>query len=355
MTRILIVEDDKLDQKAITKVLDQQSDYHYTIASTLIEARAKLKETAFDLVLLDANLPDGSTMELFDDLSGTPFVITAGAGSEDYAIRAYKAGACDYLIKDINRFYLKLIPSTIEKALKQKELEKLKESFVGMVTHELRTPLVVIEIGLKNLLGDALGPLSPKQAETVEMNIQNAKHLGKLIDDLLDLSRLQSGRAEIERREVDLGHLIHEVIEKFQPPAKEGKPLVCTELSDKLPPLECDPYLISQVLTNLLSNAIRYVEDKIVVKSAAIKGADGALQFIETSVANDGPGIPSENLEKLFEKFVQLDRANRKTAYKGTGLGLAICKEIIERHKGKIWAESSKERGVEFHFTLPIR
>lgn len=355
MTRILIVEDDKLDQKAITKVLDQQSDCHYTIASTLKEAREKLKEAAFDLVLLDASLPDGSTMELFDELSGTPFVITAGAGSEDYAIHAYKAGACDYLIKDINRFYLKLIPSTIEKALKQKELEKLKESFVGMVTHELRTPLVVIEIGLKNLLSDILGPLNPKQAETVEMNIQSAKHLGKLIDDLLDLSRLQSGRAEIERKEVDLGHLIQEVIEKFQPSAKEGKSLVCTELPDKLPPLECDPYLISQVLTNLLSNAIRYVEDKIVVKSSAVKGADGTLQFIETSVANDGPGIPSESLDKLFEKFVQLDRANRKTPYKGTGLGLAICKEIIERHKGKIWAESSKERGVEFHFTLPIR
>lgn len=355
MTKILIVEDDKLDQKAITKTLDQHGGYEHTVAGTLKEAREKLKEGTFDLVLLDANLPDGSTMELFPNLVGIPFVITAGAGSEEYAIRAYKAGASDYLIKDINRFYLKLIPSTIEKALKQKELEQLKESFVGMVTHELRTPLVVIEIGLKNLLGDVLGPITEKQAETIEMNIQNAKHLGKLIDDLLDLSRLQSGRAAVERKEVDLKNLIHEVVQSFKPAEKERGALVCEELPEKLPALECDPYLISQVLTNLLSNAIRYVEERIVVKSMAVAGADGNPQFIETSVANDGPGIPSENLDKLFEKFVQLDRATRKTPYKGTGLGLAICKEIIERHRGKIWAESPEGKGVAFHFTLPIR
>lgn len=355
MTQILIVEDDKLDQKAITKALDHHGGYQHTIAGTLKEAREKLKETSFDLVLLDASLPDGSTTELFDELKGIPFVITAGAGSEDYAIRAYKAGASDYLIKDINRFYLKLLPSTIDKALKQNELEKLKESFVGMVTHELRTPLVVIEIGLKNLQGNLLGTLNPKQAETIETNIQNTKHLGRLIDDLLDLSRLQSGRGVIETKEVDLGHLIHDVVQKFQPAEKEGKALVCEVLPDKLPPLECDPYLISQVLTNLLSNAVRYVEERIVVKSKAIKNADGTPQFIETSVANDGPGIPNENLGKLFQKFVQLDRETRKTPYKGTGLGLAICKEIIERHNGKIWAESPEGKGVEFHFTLPIR
>lgn len=346
--KILVVEDDKLDQKAITRALDALSGYQYTVAGTLKEVREKLKKDCFDIVLLDANLPDGSSAELFGELAKVPFVITAGTGSEDYAVAAFKAGASDYLIKDVDRFYLKLLPSTIEKALKQKELEQLKESFVGMVSHELRTPLVVIEVGLKNLLGDEASPLTPQQAQTVETNIQNTKYLGKLIDDLLDLSRLQSGRAEIEKKEVNLRRLVHEVIQGFQSTEKEKSALLCEEVSDKLPHLECDPYLISQVLTNLLSNAIRYAKARVVVKAAI------ADRLIQTTVINDGPSIPKENLDKLFEKFVQLDRASRKTPYKGTGLGLAICKEIIEQHHGKIWAESPKEKGVAFHFTLPI-
>lgn len=346
--KILVVEDDKLDQKAITRALDDLIGYQYTVAGTLKEVREQLKTDSFDIVLLDANLPDGSTAALFDELANVPFVITAGTGSEDYAVLAFKAGASDYLIKDVDRFYLKLLPTTIEKALKQKELEQLKESFVGMVSHELRTPLVVIEIGLKNLLGDAECPLTPKQEKVIETNIQNTKYLGKLIDDLLDLSRLQSGRAEIEKRKVDLRNLIHEAIQGFQSTEKEMGAVLCEETSDKLPPLECDPYLISQVLTNLLSNAARYAKARVVVKAAVTD------RSIQTTVVNDGPGIPNKNLDKLFEKFVQLDRANRKTPYKGTGLGLAICKEIIERHHGKIWAESPKESGVAFHFTLPI-
>lgn len=346
--KILIVEDNKFDQEAITRVLDQETRYQYILVGTLKEAREKLREATSDLVILDAGLPDGSTAELFDKLVGVPFVITTGAGSEEYAVRAYKAGASDYLIKDVDRSYLKLIPSTIEKALKQKELEQLKENFIGTVSHELRTPLTVIGLGLENLQAGILGPLSEKQAQAIERNMRNAKRLRKLIDDLLDLSRLQSGRTKIERQEVDLRHLIHEVIQNFQTEGKEGIPVIQEEITTNLPPLPCDPDLISQVLTNLLSNAVRYAKEWIVVKAEEIP------PLIRTSVRNDGPGIPRDELDKLFEKFVQLDRGTRKTPYKGTGLGLAICKEIIQRHHGKIWAESPGERGVTFHFTLPM-
>jgi len=348
MKKILIVEDDKLDQKAITKVLDGDGHYQYTLAGTLKEAREKLREATFDLVILDASLPDGMSMELFDELAGTPFIIAAGTGSEEFAVRAYKSGASDYIIKDVDRFYLKLIPSTIEKALKQKELAQLKESFVSTVSHEMRTPLTVMSFGLENLQDGILGPLNAKQAEAIERNIRNTKRLSRLIDNLLDLSRLQSGRTRIERVELDLGHLIHEVIQNFEPDGKEGGALIQEEMAANLPHVECDPDLISQVLTNLLSNAIRYARERIVVKTEVTP------KFIRTSVSNDGPSIPPERLGELFGKFVQLDRESRKGSYKGTGLGLAICQDIIERHKGNIGVESDGKNGVEFYFTLPI-
>lgn len=352
--KILIVEDDKLDQKAIIRVLDEQGLYQCTLVSTLKEAREKLKESTFNIVLLDESLPDGKGSELFAELTGVPFVLATGSGSEDFAIRAYRAGASDYIIKDVDCLYLKLIPSTIEKALKQKELDQLRDSFASIVSHELRAPLTIISLGLENLQAGLLGPLSEKQAGAIERNIRNSKHLGKLIDNLLDLSRLESGRTRIERSEVDLQHLIHEVIQNFQPSEKEGCASVLEEMAPNLSHLACDPDLISQVLTNILSNAIRYAKEKIVVKAEAISGADGTPQFIQTSVSNDGPSIPKEKLAQIFEKFVQLDRGSRVGSYKGTGLGLAICREIIERHGGQIWVESDGEKGVEFDFTLPI-
>ena len=250
-----------------------------------------------------------------------------------------------------------LVDITMRKQAEEalKNLARLKDDFIGTVSHELRTPLTVINLGLENLQAGIFGPLGEKQAEAIERNIRNAKRLGKLIDNLLDLSRLQSGRTKIEKKAVGLKHLIHEVIQSFQPGEKAGTAFFQEEMPANLPPLECDPDLIAQVLTNLLSNAIRYAKEKIAVKSEVIKGAVGTPEFIQTSVVNDGPGIPQEKLAELFNKFVQLDRGQRKGSYKGTGLGLAICKEIIEKHHGKIWAENPKEGGgVAFCFTLPI-
>ena len=357
--KILIVEDNKLDQKAITRTLDKQGLYQYTVANNLKEAREKLREITFEIVLLDYNLPDGKGSELFAELASIPFVMATGAGSEARAVQAYQSGASDYIIKDVDGFYLQLLPSTFEKALKHKELEQLKENFIGTVSHELRTPLTVIGAGISNLKDGIVGPISEKQAEVLEISNRNVKYLGKLIDNLLDISRLQSGRTKIDKKEVDLKHLIHEVIESFQQADKKAGALIEEEIATKLPPLECDPDLIEQVLTNLLSNAIQYAKKSIMVKVEVTKGADGtcadgALSFIQTSVSNDGPGIAPESLSKLFNKFVQLDRENHKNSYKGTGLGLAISKEIIEEHHGKIWVESPGKKGVAFYFTLPI-
>lgn len=358
--KVLHIEDSLVAQGIVQACLEKSGDVPFELvqADRLAEAQKILGKQTFDVVLLDLHLPDKSGKELYDaihrQVPRTPIVILSGNFEEKAAaIQRLKGGAQDFLLKD--NLQEEILVRSLLYAIERKKLEVFKDDFIGTVSHELRTPLTVIGLGLENLQAGILGSLNEKQAEAIERNIRNAKRLGKLIDNLLDLSRLESGQTKLEGKEVDLKHLIHEVIQNFQPAGKEGGASIQEEVAANLPHLECDPDLIAQVLTNLLSNAIRYAQGRIVVKATVIHGDGGTPQFIQTSVGNDGPGIPQEKLDELFKKFVQLDRANRKTSYKGTGLGLAISKEIIERHKGKIWVESPEEAGVTFHFTLPIQ
>ena len=237
----------------------------------------------------------------------------------------------------------------------RKKLESIKDDFIGMVSHELRTPLTVIGLGIENLQAGLAGPVSQKQKEILERNDRNVRRLARLIDNLLDLSRMQSGRSKIRREALNLNALIEDVLQSFRAEENGKEQAIEKEFMPNLPEVEADPDMISQVVTNLLSNAVRYARKKIVITTKTVNGTGGIPEFAETRIANDGPGISREDQDRLFKKFVQLDREKRIGAYKGTGLGLALCKEIIERHKGKIWVESPAEQGITFCFTLPIR
>lgn len=236
----------------------------------------------------------------------------------------------------------------------RKKLENIKDDFIGIVSHELRTPLTVIGLGIENLQAGLGGPVSQKQKEILERNERNVRRLGRLIDNLLDLSRMQSGRVKVRHEALNLNALIEDVLQSFQEEENGKKPMIEKKFISNLPEVQGDPDMISQVLVNLLSNAVRYAQKKIVITTKTINGAGGAPEFVEAGIANDGPGISRENQSKLFKKFIQLDREKRVGTYRGTGLGLTLCKEIIERHQGKIWVESPKEQGATFCFTLPI-
>lgn len=243
--------------------------------------------------------------------------------------------------------------ATVIDITERKKVEGLKEEFLSMASHELRTPLALIGMGTENLLAGIHGELSEKQTEVLGRIQHNVKHLIHLINNFLELSHFQLGRTKIERKQLDLNSLIHDLLQSFRVGPKGGATIE-EKLKPNLPRTEADPGMITEVLTNLLSNAIRYAKKKIEVTTNTIREADGSPCFIETSISNDGPGIPHEKANELFKKFAQLDREKRTGDYKGMGLGLAICKEIIEQHQGKIWIESSGEKGVSFHFTLPI-
>lgn len=251
----------------------------------------------------------------------------------------------------------------------RERVAKLKDEFISTVSHELRTPLAIVKCAIENMKDGVTGLLSDKQEKIVRIASSNVDRLTKLIDDILDLSRLEAGTVKIARRPMSLEQLVSDTIRRFALLAKEHGIALEYDVPFNLPIIYADIDKITQVLDNLLSNALRYAKNRVVLKAESISGAvsasggDGGGRFqeyassvrdgVKVSIVDDGQGIPEDKVGHLFNKFVQIDRPTGGAGYKGTGLGLAICKEIIELHDGKIWAESRFGDGAQFHFILP--
>ena len=227
-----------------------------------------------------------------------------------------------------------------------KQLERQREEFVANVSHELRTPLSLIKGYVETLLDGARN--NPEVADRFLKTIErNANRLDLLIQDLLTISALESGRMKLEWQPVNLRVLAERVFNDLHSKAEiKGTKLVC-----EIPELMAhgDMHRLDQVLANLVDNAIKYGRAKGTVTVGGRKLDDGAL---EISVRDDGPGIPGEALERVFERFYRVDKA-RSRDQGGIGLGLSIVKHIVHAHGGEVRAESELCRGTTFYFTLP--
>lgn len=237
--------------------------------------------------------------------------------------------------------------------VERKKLDQLKDNFVSIVSHEIKTPLTIIKAALSNMEAGINGPLSEKQKEVLNTTLRNVDRLNRILRDILDLSRFESGRAVINWQNIQIESLINEVKEAYLKEALEKKLDLQFNISPHLPPIETDPDMILQVLNNLLNNAIRYAQSKIIVNAELIESPGN--QSIQITIVDDGKGIPDEKIHLLFKKFEQINRPSGGAGYKGTGLGLAICKQIIDLLHGKIWANCSLNKKTEFHILLPCK
>ncbi|MFP5344118.1 MAG: response regulator [Gammaproteobacteria bacterium] len=225
-----------------------------------------------------------------------------------------------------------------------REVDRMKSEFVATVSHELRTPLASL-LGFSELMLTRALP-EEKQHQFLEVIHKESKRLNALINDFLDLQRIESGRVSYAFQPLDAGALIREVAALY---ANHVRHPLRLELPDGLPPVSADHDRLKQVLQNLLSNAVKFSpQGGEIVISARAAGA-GA---VEIAVRDHGLGIPEEALPRLFSKFYRVDTTDRREIG-GTGLGLALCKEIVEAHRGRIWAESRAGEGSVFRFTLP--
>ncbi len=227
-------------------------------------------------------------------------------------------------------------------------LDRMKDEFVSTVSHELRTPLTSIRGALGLLSSGLLGQLSDKAANLLRIAVSNSDRLVRLINDILDLERMESGRAPLNFRSSFLNELAQQVVDAMQPMADAAsiRLLVRTEVT----PVEVDPDRVLQVITNLLSNAIKFSQPdaKVLVETSPVEG--GAT----LSVMDEGRGIPTDKLESIFDRFQQVDASDSRQKG-GTGLGLAICRTIVQQHGGRIWAEHNADRGSTFRIFLPGR
>lgn len=357
---VLLIEDDPGDADLIREVLadDPQHPFVLEHVERLEAGLTRLSRGQVDVVLTDLSLPDSQGFDTFSKVREhapqLPIVVLTGFDDEALAVEAVRSGAQDYLIKGqadgkllsrVLRYAVerKGLENTIQR--KARELLQLKDDFVSTVSHELRTPLSVIREVTALLLNESLGAITDEQRRYLTMSEEYLERFGGLLDNLLDLSKMEAKQLILTRRPVDLAQLIAKLCEPYQ--TMKTQRVICR--LDAVPPVLADPDRIVQVLTNLLSNAIKFTPSDGTI-TIGLAEQDGR---VACSVTDTGSGIPPEDLGRLFQKFQQLTDPSGERP-RGTGLGLAICKQLVELHGGAISVQSAPGRGTTFTFTLPI-
>ncbi len=244
-------------------------------------------------------------------------------------------------------------------------VSELKTQFVSLVSHELRTPMTAIKGSLDIIHSGASGPIHEKQKMFISMARRNIDRLSDLINNILDLSRIEAGKIEFDFNEIDIQNPLNNVLLTLAGPADEKKISLESQIPTDLPTLYADEAKVEQILTNLIANALKYTPagGKVIIlaRKAGMKDVKRVVRdkdepakyghFVKVSVIDTGTGIPQDQLEAIFDRYIRL---KGKKGERGTGLGLAICRHLVEEHGGAIWAERGAERGSVLNFLLPV-
>ncbi|MCK4995794.1 MAG: HAMP domain-containing histidine kinase, partial [Thermoplasmatales archaeon] len=231
----------------------------------------------------------------------------------------------------------------------RKEIDSAKTEFLSITSHELRSPMTPMKAQLQMLEEGYFGALNKKQKESLGIVIRNADRLDNIIVDFLEVSRIEAARLKFNFKDTDMAQTVQDTVKFMEGFAKEKNIDLITNI-DKLPIIEVDPDRVSQVLRNLINNAIKFSNDKSKIKI----NTELINEYILFSIRDYGCGLSSDNQIRVFEPFYQVENANRRR-HGGTGLGLAICRGIVESQNGKIWVESQPGKGCKFNFTIPLK
>jgi len=239
------------------------------------------------------------------------------------------------------------VAGLMEEITRYHRVEMLRNQFISLVSHELRTPLTSIRGALSLVVGGRLGSLPGDSQEMLDIAVRNTERLGRLLDDVLDLERMESGQLTLAPLACSARSQVEQAAAAMQPMAEQAT--VRLEVGGPDATVLADPYRVVQAITNLIGNAIKFSPPGATVW-VTIEPTRGEALF---QVKDQGRGIPPDKLETIFGRFQQVDSSDARDKG-GSGLGLAICRGIIEQHGGRIWAESTLEEGTNFSFTLPL-
>jgi signal transduction histidine kinase len=374
--RVLLVEDNPIDAMIVKKILQRDSAFEYEVVHLVSgeDALLKLENWPYDIMLLDYNLPKKNGLETLREIMARnikmPIVMITGQGDEAIAANLIKEGAFDYLPKKEN--YQDSVPLMIRKTMTEfreklereklqkeialrkeelekineqlKELDRMKSDFVANVAHELKTPLTIIKGNLDNIDQGFAGEVQPKQKEILEDVFRVISRLSRLINDLLDISKIESGKMELNKEDLDIVALAGEIVKTFEALAGAKNISLVKEFPDKAATVNADKDKLTQVFINLLGNAVKFTD-----KGSVTVRINDMQQEVEVEIEDTGSGIPHDQTDKIFDKFVRVVAEKRE----GTGLGLPIAKDIIVLHKGRIRIESVVGKGSKFIFIIP--
>ena len=361
---VLLVDDLQENLVALEALL-RQPGRRIFMARSGEEALSLMLEQPFALAILDVQMPSMNGFELAELMRGTertrsiPIVFVSAAGRElNYAFRGYETGAVDFLYKPLDpvavrskvNVFVELFRQRLELQAAQAQLERavtMRDDFMSMVSHELRNPLnsVYLQAQLRRkMLSGPTPPDRPTMLRMVERDERQIRSMIRLLDDMLDVSRLRTGHLAMDPKPFDLAELGRRVVESISEQAMPAGITVTLEAPAELQ-VEGDEFRIEQVITNLLTNALRYGGGKPVAVTVSA-GEGRAL----VSVRDHGMGIAPADQERIFRQF---ERTEGSAAVPGLGLGLYIARQIVEGHKGVIHVESSLGEGSTFTVELP--
>jgi signal transduction histidine kinase len=381
--RILIAEDEVGIRTALTILLEEDG-YEIQTVKDGDEAIEAIRAERYDLVISDIRMPGLSGLQLLEEIqklpAGPDMVIITAYGSIETAIQALKNGARDFLLKPFSNELLKMTVSRTlrlrelsEENKKLRELERMKKEFITMIAHELRTPLTAIKGYLKLVLSGMAGELEGLQKDYLSVVHMNSEKLQGIISKMIDMGHLETSDFNLEVANTNTLTVIWEAISEVQEAYEKKHLKVEVNLAASLKPIVVDPSRMKQIITFLLDNAIAFSQPyrRIWLSVDRWKGVEAmrsgdipmsyvdlsdleAIDYLEISVKDEGPGIPKDKLSQIFEKFYQIENLYIRQVG-GMGIGLSLCKKLVEIMGGKIWVQSREGEGSQFSFILPWR
>jgi len=372
--RVLVVDDEIEIRNLLFEALSEMGGFEVEMAGSGEEALDRIQQEKFDLVLTDLRMDGMDGLRLVTEITQSkPEILTVlmtGHGTIDSALEAMKRGACDYLTKPLNleemvirlrkviegqQSFLKIkdYAAQLEKANQElRKIDEMKSEFVSVASHELRTPLATIKNAVQLVLRGKAGEINETQLNFLSMAEKNINRLVNILNDILDLSRIESGRVEMKSEELHLREAIEFILSSLKPQADAKSIQFTKEIGEGIPLVYGDREKIEQILTNLIGNSVKFTPEGGEI-SVVVNLFDKEGKMVAISVRDSGIGIPGDQLDKVFKKFYQVEGSLHRSSG-GTGLGLAITKGLVEAGEGTIWAESEVGKGSTFTFTLPV-
>jgi signal transduction histidine kinase len=358
--RALLVEDNPGDARLIREMLRSADAQAVELVQTerLAAGLALLAAEPMDVVLLDLSLPDSTGLGTFETAHASaphvPIVVLSGLDNHEVALHAVQQGAQDYLVKGHadGDTILRSLRYAIERQrleAARQDLERQRDEFFSSVSHDLRTPVAAIKAAIGVVLANE-PPGVPPPLHRLLGNIDlAADELTRLIDDLLEIARLQAGRVELHLTEIDLRDVVTRAVRSLEPLIQARGQSLQMQLPGEPVVAAADAERFARVMRNLVGNAQKYGRDGGRI-TLAIQRSSTA---IEVSVADDGPGIPQHEQERIFERFYRAPRQGADSAL-GSGLGLPIARGLVELHGGRLTLHSEPGQGSRFVVQLPL-